>query len=69
MVSIFLLIFAPHNNNKNMFDTFLGGLVLGLMIGAVASIFIYRNNKALFDTYADKVDRIYDHLEETKNIK
>lgn len=47
-----------------MFSTWLGGLIIGLLIGGVGMIFVYRNNKALLSKYADKVDEAYDKIEE-----
>jgi hypothetical protein len=37
---------------------FIEGLLLGLAIGGVVAIFVYRNNKKKIDKVADKVDNI-----------
>lgn len=47
-----------------MFD-FITGLAVGGGIGIIAGIFIYRNNKVKLSKYADKVDELYDKLEDT----
>lgn len=36
--------------------------LLGLAIGGVAAIFVYRNNKAVIISYADEVDSLYEKL-------
>lgn len=36
--------------------------LLGLAIGGVAAIFVYRNNKAVISKYADEVDSLYEKL-------
>ena len=35
---------------------FVVGLAAGLLIGAVAIVFVYRNNKAKFDAAAEKAE-------------
>lgn len=41
--------------------------LVGLTIGFVVAIFVYRNNKAKIGKMADKVDELYDELTEAKN--
>jgi len=41
-----------------------GLIAVGAIVGAVGSIFGYRNNRKEVDVYADKVDDIYEMLEE-----
>lgn len=39
---------------------FLTGLLIGAVVGAVAGIFIYRNNTKAISKVADKVDTVAD---------
>ena len=42
------------------------GFILGLLVGGIAAIFVYRNNQAKISKYADKIDELYDKLNEKK---
>lgn len=47
----------------------IGLIAIGAVIGGVSSVFVYRNNKKEVDIYADKVDEIYEMLEESVKKK
>jgi len=36
--------------------------ILGLAIGGVIAIFVYRNNQAKISKYADKIDELHEQL-------
>lgn len=40
--------------------------ILGLVIGGVIAIFVYRNNKSKIGKLADKADNLYDDLTKSK---
>ena len=42
----------------------IGLIAIGVVIGSVGSVFVYRNNKTEVDKYAEKVDDLYDKVEE-----
>ena len=44
------------------------GVLSGAIIGAVVMVFVYRNNAKLIGKYADRVDEVYDKLEELKEL-
>ena len=41
--------------------------ISGLVIGGIAMLFVYRNNKKDISPIADKVDNLYDKVEELTN--
>lgn len=41
-----------------------GIMAIGVVIGAIAAVFIYRNNKTEVSKYADKADELYNKVEE-----
>ena len=45
-----------------MFSTWLGGLILGLVIGGVGMFFIYSNNRKKFGNLADEIEELKDKL-------
>lgn len=40
--------------------------LLGLTVGGVVAIFVYRNNKAVIGKYADKIDELHKQLKDKK---
>lgn len=42
----------------------LGLIAIGVVLGAVGSVFVYRNNRPEVDRYAEIVDELYDKVEE-----
>ena len=53
-------IFASQNQIKKQQMI---NFILGLAIGGVIAIFVYRNNKAKISKYADKIDELVDKLD------
>ena len=53
-------IFASQSKTKN---NKMINFLLGLAIGGVIAIFVYRNNKAKISKYADKIDELVDKLD------
>jgi len=43
---------------------FIQGLALGLVVGGIAIVFVYRNNKKKFDKVADKIDGVVEKIKE-----
>ena len=40
--------------------------IAGLAVGGIIAIFVYRNNQRKISKYADKIDQIWDKLEESQ---
>lgn len=43
------------------------GILIGLVIGFVAGVFVFRNNTALIEPFAEKIDELTDEVKELKS--
>lgn len=43
------------------------GILIGLVIGFVAGVFVFRNNIPLFEPFAEKIDELTDEVKSLKS--